>query len=107
IEGSGTSADGGLINFWDSSTAGDASFVLKGGGSNARTTGGRVFFNDTSTAGNGTFDCQSGGSGNFGGTLANVGFYDNASAGNATFIAEPATDTNSFSGIVILNGTST
>jgi len=106
IEGSEAATDGGQINFWNSSSANGASFVLQGGGSHARTTGGRVFFNDTSTAGNGTFDCQSGGSGNFGGSFAAVIFNDTSSAGNATLTAEPAVDNSSFYGTVVFEGES-
>jgi autotransporter-associated beta strand protein len=105
IEGSEAGPDGGRINFWDSSTAGDASFVLEGAGHNAGTTGGLIFFMDTSTAGNATFDCQSGGSGN--GTLAAVDFVDNSSAGNATLIAEGVNGVGSFNGIVLIRGEST
>jgi hypothetical protein len=105
IEGSEAGPDGGRINFWDSSTAGDASFVLEGGGQNAGTTGGLIFFMDTSTAENATFDCQSGGSGN--GVLAGVDFVDNSSAGNATLIAEGVNGVGSFNGAVLIRGEST
>ena len=105
IEGSEAGPDGGRINFWDSSTAGDASFVLEGPGQKAGTTGGLIFFMDTSTAGNATFDCQSGGSGN--GTLAAVDFVDNSSAGNATLIAEGVNGVGSFNGTVLIRGEST
>jgi len=109
LQGSVITADPGIINFWNNATAGNASLTLEGGGTGARTAGGRVVFNDTSSAANATFDIQGGEDGNFGATLAYVGFYDSATAGNAVFTAEGSRDQtgNGFGGAVSFNDQST
>jgi len=65
-QGSTSGAPGGIVNFWDNSTAGNASFTLEGGGTGARTIGGHVAFMGNSTAANATFVCHGGGDGSFG-----------------------------------------
>jgi autotransporter-associated beta strand protein len=85
VSGSFTGYLGGYINFWDTSTAGDATFMIGGGVSGSSAVGGRVTFSGTSTAGNGTFLCEGGGAGT--GTAAVTNFYDSSSAGNATIVA--------------------
>lgn len=104
-QGSASGASGGIVNFWDNSSAGDASFTLEGGGIDARTVGGHVAFMGNSTAANATFVCKGGGDGSFGGTLAYTGFYENSSAGNATIIAEgdPDRQQNGFPGVIIFS----
>lgn len=85
VSGSFTGYLGGYINFWDTSAAGDATFMITGGVSGSSAVGGRVTFLNTSSAGNGTFICEGGGSGT--GTAAVANFYDTSSAANATIVA--------------------
>src|SRR6201982_387574 len=77
-QGSTSQVSGGIVNFWDNSTAGEASFTLEGGGTDARTVGGHVAFMGNSTAANATFVCKGGEDASFGGTLAYTGFYENS-----------------------------
>ena len=86
VSGSFTGYLGGYINFWDDTSAGDATFMLGGGVSGVSAAGGRIGFLGNSTAENGTIICQGGGPGS--GTQAVADFYDSSSAGNATIVAK-------------------
>ena len=77
------------VQFYGSSTAGSANFVVDGASHGLDGGGGTIGFGDNSTAGNATFTINSGiHEGNYGGF---VGFGDFATAGNATFILTPVT----------------
>jgi hypothetical protein len=76
---------GGYIVFSDTSTAGEASFVLEGPGPGnmGNNTGGAVIFFGNSTAGTAKFIVDPGGMG----TPALVYFFDTSNAGNALIVA--------------------
>jgi hypothetical protein len=86
-------ADGGLIQFIDSSTAGGGSFIANAGTgfNSSMTAGGETVFFDSSTADSGTFTAN-GATDNlnaFSGGLTT--FRDTSTAGNATFITNGGT----------------
>ena len=70
------------INFYNSASAGNGLIVTRGGTAE-RQTGGSIMFNDTSTAANGTFTVH--GNEAIGAGGGNVYFFGNSSAGNGTF----------------------
>ncbi len=82
-------AGGGVIGFYDTSSAGSASFtVTTGSGTPPKhnsTVGGEVGFSDNSTAGTATFTVSGTTSATDGDTFGNVAFHDNSNAANATF----------------------
>ncbi len=73
-------AVGGLINFFDTSSAGEGTFINKG--SSGEAIGGAISFFDSSSAANGTF-LNDGGSEDAGGS---TNFRGDSSAANGTFI---------------------
>ncbi len=77
---------GGLITFFDNSSAGAASFVIKGGTNSSF--GGETRFRDTSSAGKATFTVEAGLVDSGGGGLT---FFDTATAGNATVVLNGGT----------------
>jgi autotransporter-associated beta strand protein len=81
-----SSRQGGLLQFFDNSTAEEATFHLEGGAV-AGAQGGVTIFNDASTAASGTFvgdgGAVAGASGSF------LFFEDDASAGQGTFTLNP------------------
>ena len=87
--------------FFDSSTAGQGTFMVTGGGNGAN-----VFFYDNSTAGNGVFTAAGAVSG-WGTRGGNVFLYDSATAGSGVFTAEGTTYNGGFGGVVTLFGSST
>ena len=80
----GPTGGGAKTFFFDTSSAGTASFINQSGGANA---GATWFFGD-STAANATFTSQGGGAFSQGGSIS---FGDNSSAGNGNFTNEGAT----------------
>ncbi len=77
--------NGGVISFFDSSTAGEASFILQGGGTGARTIGGRVVFMGGLDCGERHFCLPARRRCRF---RWHAGLYENAGAGHATITAE-------------------
>src|SRR5215469_1691782 len=101
----GKSSAGGAISFEDTSTAGDATIINQGGGSDLQhKEPGFTSFFDNATAGNSTISCQGGIVGGFGGTVA---FAGNSTAGNATITCDGPAATGGLGGSIALDEMST
>ncbi len=92
--------EGGLLQFFGTSSAGESSFFTNGGTA-AGANGGRTFFNDDSTAGRGTFVCGVGGINTGGGLMV---FSDNSSGSRGTFTAAGGAVSNANGGSIAFNG---
>jgi hypothetical protein len=93
---------GGITQFLDSSTAGNAIFTNNVG--IASGAGGTVLFNSTSTAGNAIFTNY--GATTSGGGGGNVNFFNSATAGSATFTNNGATVSDAETGATLFNDSS-
>jgi hypothetical protein len=102
---------GGVIRFYDTSTAGSASFeVTTGSGTpphQGSTVGGEVTFSETASAGTASFNVYGSTSTTDGDTFGNVVFHDSASAANATFTNIGATEPSGDGGNTQFYDTST
>ncbi|MEO8044966.1 MAG: autotransporter-associated beta strand repeat-containing protein, partial [Spartobacteria bacterium] len=92
--------EGGLLQFFGNSSAGESSIFVNGGGATGAS-GGRTYFNDNSTAGLATFVCGVGGSKTGGGLLI---FSDHASASSGTFTAVGGAASNANGGYISFTG---
>jgi autotransporter-associated beta strand protein len=103
-DGSTFASRGGSTEFYDSSTAANASFANRSGSGTG--TSATIFF-DTSTAANGTFTNEGGGTG--GTPFAEGGqtlFYDASTAGNGIFTNNGATASGGFGGDTVFDDSS-
>ncbi|MBY0496490.1 MAG: hypothetical protein K2Y23_19965 [Cyanobacteria bacterium] len=84
-----SAAGGGVIRFYDTSSAGSASFTVTTGSgtppSRNSTVGGEVTFSETASAGTASFTVYGSTSLTDGDTFGNVVFHDSATAAQATF----------------------
>ncbi|MEO7723983.1 MAG: autotransporter-associated beta strand repeat-containing protein, partial [Chthoniobacterales bacterium] len=92
--------EGGLLQFFGNSSAGESSFFTNGGTA-AGANGGRIYFNDDSAAGRGMFVCGVGGINTGGGLLV---FNDNSSGSGGTFTAAGGAVSNANGGYIAFNG---
>ncbi len=92
--------EGGLLQFFGDSSAGESSIFVNGGEATGAS-GGRTYLNDNSTAGRATFVCGVGDIKTGGGLLV---FNDNASASHGTFTAVGGAASNASGGYISLNG---
>jgi autotransporter-associated beta strand protein len=103
-DGSTFASRGGSTEFYDSSTAANASFTNRSGSGTG--TSATIFF-DTSTAANGTFTNEGGGTG---GTPFAEGsqtiFFDASTAGNGIFTNNGATASGGFGGDTVFDDSS-
>ncbi len=97
--------NGASTLFLDNSTAGNGTFINIGGMLDVNQPGGSVYFFGTSNAGNGTFFQNGGGvNGAAGGFLV---FRDSSKASNGTFIGLPGTASSASGGFILFDDTST
>lgn len=97
--------EGGTTQFFDSSTANEATFTVTGGGDLAQYNGANVFFYNSSTAATAAFIVLGGTHSSAQG--GNVFLYDTATASAGVFTAQGATATDGLGGNVALFGNST
>ena len=98
MQGASLQSVGGFLSFYDTSSAGDASFTLEGAAGDYMTVGGHIIFYDNSTAANGTFLCKGGNRTIY--TPAYLLFYNNSSAANANILVTGSTDSQGTGGQV-------
>jgi autotransporter-associated beta strand protein len=77
--GTAPNTSGGMLQFFDSSTAGEGTFVVQGS-TISEAGAGRLFFFGNSTAGNGQFQVETGANGGA------LGFSDDSSASTGSFV---------------------
>jgi len=95
---------GGVINFYDSSTAGTASVIAEGATNSEDADGGNVRFYNNATASNASFRAAgASASGGFGGEIS---FYDDSTAAAANFTIEDGIN-GGFAGEVNFTGNAT
>jgi autotransporter-associated beta strand protein len=103
--GSALSTSGGRIDFTNTSTAGDGTFINNAGAAIV-STGGFIIFSDSSTAANATFinkgSALIGGFQNYGATVFNA----NSTAANATFINNGGAANGAFGGVTAFHDSS-
>ena len=97
--------NGGLIEFDDNASAGNALGVVEGARAGHETGGGAIVFHDNSTAGNARLRVD--GAHHKGGEGGGVSFYDSSSAADAVFVINPAKKINRGAGAIGFSGLAT
>ncbi len=92
--------EGGLLQFFGTSSASESSFFINGGTA-AGADGGRIYFHDDSTVGRGTFVCGVGGINTGGGLMV---FSDDSSGSRGKFTAAGGAVSNANGGYIAFNG---